>query len=169
MFRRKAKPEPEHRPPETNLLGNLLLVVDGSEPSIAAARFAVRLATQLGSRITAVYVVDTATMDYLLQTHIFVAEERDEFERDLEHTGQRYLQYVATIADSAGVLVDTELRRGSFHQTILQVARTLLVDAIVVGGWKRSITRKDAASVERQLILDEADCPVIVVREEAGR
>lgn len=171
MFRRKLKTEEEHEQgsDSSNLLGKLLLVVDGSKPSMAAARFAVQLAGQAGSSITAVYVVDTATMDYLLQTHIFVSDERTEFERDLESTGRRYLDYVTTIAGNAGLTVETELRRGSFHQTILQSARTADVDAIVVGGWRRSITQKDAASVERQLILDQADCPVIVVKDKDAR
>jgi hypothetical protein len=38
------------------------------------------------------------------------------------------------------------------------------VDAIVLGGWKRTIARKDVASIERQHILDQADCPVVVVK-----
>ena len=149
---------------EEGLLEHALLVVDGSEPSIEAARFAVRLSAQLGTRITAVYVVDTATMDYLLRTHIFVAEEREEFERDLENTGRRYLEYVTTIGKNHGVAVKTILEQGAMHQTILHMARDLNVDAIMVGGWRRSITQKDAASVERQLILDQAYCPVIVVK-----
>ena len=148
------------------MLGEILLVVDGSEPSVAAARFGVRLAAEFDSHVVAVYVVDTATMDYLLQSHIFVAEEREEFENDLERTGHRYLEYVRTIGDNHGVEVDVMLDKGSFHRTILQKARELSVDVIVLGGWRRSITRKDAASVERQLVLDEADCPVIVVKAD---
>jgi nucleotide-binding universal stress UspA family protein len=148
----------------TNLLGSCLLLVDGSEPCVTAAGFAIELAKQTGSRITAVYVVDTATMDYLMQMHIFVKEEREEFETDLEHSGQRYLEYVATIGRKLGVPLETVLRKGRFHSTIIQEARTLAVDAIVVGGWRRSVTRKDVASIERQLIPDQADCPVLVVK-----
>jgi nucleotide-binding universal stress UspA family protein len=156
-------------PPTTNLLGFCLLVVDGSQPCITAANFAVELAKQTGSRITAVYVVDTATMDYLMQLRVFVKEEREEFEVDIERTGQRYLEYVTTIGRKHGVSVSTVLRKGRFHTAILQEARDLGVDAIILGGWRRSVTRKDATSVERQLILDLADCPVIVVKCEADR
>ena len=174
MLWRKSKNEKksEEKAPEpasAGLLGSILLVVDGSEPSMAAARFAVQLGSQLGTLITAAYVVDTATMDYLLQTHIFVFEERAEFEQDLENTGGRYLQYVETIGKNHGITVETAMEKGSIHQTVLQMARELKVDAIVVGGWRRSITRKDATSVERQLILDQADCPVIVVKPEKTR
>lgn len=152
-----------------HLLESLLLVVDGSEPSIAAANFAVRLAGEIGSQVIAVYVVDTATMDYLLQMQIFVREEREEFEQDLQRTGTRYLEYVTTLGKKAGVAVDTVLSRGRFHTMILQEARTRHVDAIILGGWRRSVTRKDATSVERQLILDQADCPVVVINAEEKR
>ena len=159
--RHNATPE---RPATANLLGSLLLVVDGSEPSMEAARFAMNLAKQVGSRVTAVYVVDTATMDYLMQMRIFVTEERNEFEADIERTGRRYLEYVATIGRKQAVETETLQIKGRFHTVILQEARALHVDAIVLGGWRRSATRKDTTSVERQLVLDLADCPVIVVK-----
>lgn len=151
------------------VLGSCLLVVDGSEPCLAAASLAVTLAQQTGCRVTAVYVVDTATMDYLMQLHVLVRDERDEFEVDLERTGQRYLERVATLGRAHGVTVATVLRKGCFHTAILQEARDLGVQAIILGGWRRSVTRKDAPSVERQLILDLADCPVVVVKSETDR
>lgn len=160
----EAPPQANRAADRAHLLARLLLVVDGSEPSIAAANVAMRLSVEFGSAVTAAYIVDTATMDYLLQMHIFVDDERLEFERDLEATGRRYLDYVKTIAANQHVEVETILRKGSFHKNILELSRTLGVDAIVLGGWKRTVTRKDSASVERQLILDEADCPVLVVK-----
>jgi len=164
--RQNATPE---RTATANLLGSLLLVVDGSEPSMEAARFAMNLAKQVGSRVTAVYVVDTATMDYLMQMRIFVSEERSEFEADLERTAQRYLEYVTTIGRKQGVPTETVLRKGRIHTVIIQEARALKVDAIVLGGCCRSATRKDATSVERQLVLDLASCPVIVVKSPTER
>jgi nucleotide-binding universal stress UspA family protein len=107
-------------------------------------------------------------MDYLMQMRILIQDERQEFEHDLESSGQRYLEYVRTLADKHDVSqVETELLRGSLHQIILRRARELGVDAIVVGGWKQTITRKDTTSVERQLILSEADCPVVTVKTGA--
>ncbi len=161
-----ADPGPPDEAADGNLLGKLLLVVDGSKASTAAAQYAVRLAGQTGGEIIAVYVVDTATMDYLTQMHIFIREEREEFERDMGQTGRRYLDYVQTLGRNRGVSVRTDLRKGSFHQTILRMARELEVDAVILGGWRHTITRKDSTSVERQLILDEVECPVIVVKSE---
>ena len=148
-----------------NLFAKILLVVDGSEPSIAAARYAVDLAVQSGGHVVAVYVVDTATMEYLMQMRIFVRDEREEFERDLGQTGDRYLEYVRTIGRNNGIAVETVKDKGTFHQRILTVARERGVDVIVLGGWRRSVMSKDAMSVERQLVLDESDWPVIIVKD----
>jgi len=148
-----------------SLLKKVLLVVDGAEPSIAAANYAVQLACQTGAQVTAFYVVDTATMEYLMQMHIFVSDEREEFERDLERTGGRYLEYVRTIGANHGVTIETIQRKGAFHQAIVREAREQGYDTIVLGGWRRTVMAKDATSVERQLVLDEADCPVIIVKE----
>ncbi len=173
LFRRKsphkksagdpAVPEaaPEH---EDALFERILLVVDGSKASTAAARYAVQLAVESGGALTAAYVVDTATMDYLTQMHIFIQAEREEFEKDLERTGNRYLDYVGTLAANRGISVTKELRKGSFHKTILRLAAELPASVLVLGGWRHTITRKDTASVERRLILDEAECPVLIVK-----
>jgi nucleotide-binding universal stress UspA family protein len=162
MFGFKAKTATAES--ESSLFSNVLLVVDGSEASVAAANLAVAMAAQQKCELTAVYVVDTATLDYLLQMRILVNQEREGFEQDLERTGKRYLDFVQTIGRKLGLDVDVVLRRGSFHQEILKEARERKVDAIVLGGWKRTIARKDKASIERQHVLDQADCPVIVVK-----
>lgn len=165
MFGFKSKKETESETGE-NLFSRILLVVDGSEPSIAAAHYAVNLAAQSGGELTAVNVVDTATMDYLMQMHIFIKEEREEFEKDLERTGGKYLEFVSAVAGKAGLEINSVQKRGAYHKMILQEARQLPAGVIVIGGWKKTMTRKDAAGVERQLILDEASCPVIVIKSD---
>lgn len=149
---------------ETKLLAKLLVLVDGSESAIASVQYAVRLAAQVGSELHAVYVVDTETLDALIQLRIFVHEERLECEADLERTGRRYLEYAAAIGGKSGVTVHPHLKRGVLHQEVLHLARELAADGIVLGGWCPSITRKDAACLERQLILSHAECPVLIIR-----
>ncbi|OPZ26298.1 MAG: Universal stress protein family protein [Lentisphaerae bacterium ADurb.BinA184] len=147
-----------------NLFGRILVVVDGAEPSVAAGNYAVQLAAQCGGELTAIHVVDTATMDYLSHMRILVSEERLEFERDLATSGQRYLEYVRTVGRASGLDVRTVQGKGNLHQTVLKEAETLAVDVIVVGGWSASVLQKDFSSVERQLLMSEARCPVIVVK-----
>lgn len=151
------------------LLKKMLVVVDGSDASMAAVDYAVGLARQVGAALQAVYVVDTATMDYLLQMHIFVSDERREFEKELESTGARYLEYVKTAARKAGLEVTTHLARGAFHKTVLALAREVGADAIVLGGWCETVTRRDVMAGERRRVLEQAACPLIVVRCEDKR
>ena len=146
-------------------LQKLLLVVDGSQLSEEAAYFSFRLAKRLGCALEAVYSVDTATMDYLLQMHIFVSEEREEFEAAIEEKGKSYLERVKRLADACGVELETKILRGRFHQTILNYRKATQADAIVLGGWGEGRGHsKDTFSVERELIMKLAQCPVFVIK-----
>jgi nucleotide-binding universal stress UspA family protein len=149
---------------EEAFLKRVMLVVDGSQAGDAAALFAFRFARRLNCPLVAVYTIDTATMDYLLQMHIFVSDERNEMEQALEAKGRNYLDRTRRMGEAWGVQVETKIMRGAFHQAVLQQARQQNADAIIIGGWKRSSHDKDTFSTERELVMDLAACPVIVVK-----
>jgi nucleotide-binding universal stress UspA family protein len=169
--RNDSEPPPPANPEPDNFvfIRKALLVVDGSQPALDAAEFAVNFARQTGCRLCASFVVDTATLNYLQQMHIFVSEERQELEDDLERKGRRYLAGVQELGRKYDVEVDTHICQGRFHQVILKLARELEVDLIITGGWKHEIKQKDSSSIERQLIMDLAECPVIVVKKAGKR
>lgn len=144
----------------------LLVVVDGSKAANDALEYAIVMASGLGCELAVAFIIDTASMDILLQMNIFVSEERDDFEQELEHKGRRTLEAVRERCRQAGLRVETFLMKGCVHQVVLLAARKLSADTIVIGGWHNTSTRKDTTSVERQLILDQADCPVIVVKHQ---
>lgn len=146
-----------------SLFGKVLLVVDSADTSLAAAEYAVKLAQSCGGAIDALYVVDTPTVDYLTRLHVLVADEAEEYQRDMHTTAERYLSYLRELAKAKGVRLQTRVQTGAIHQVVLQVARELPADAIVIGSWRCSATQKDAAAAGRQLILEDAACPVIVV------
>lgn len=157
------------KPPDFVFIRKALLVVDGSQPSLDAAEFAVNFARQTNCHLCAAFVVDTATLDYLQQMHIFVSEEREELEGDLKRKGKRYLAGVEELAKKYELSVDTYICQGRFHQVILKLARELEVDLIITGGWKHEIKQKDSSSIERQLVMDLAECPVIVVKKAENK
>lgn len=150
-------------------IGKVLLVVDGSGPSRDASNFAVDFARQLKCKLDAAFVVDTAILDYLQQMRIFVKEERLELEQDLELKGKRYLSAVQELGEKYNIPVQTHICQGRFHQTILSLAKELEVDLLIIGGWKHEIKQKNTSSVERQLVMDLAECPVIVVKKSTTR
>jgi len=148
------------------VLDTVLCAIDGAECSMAAVEYAVRLGREIGSRILVVYVVDIGTIEYLSQMRILVAEERTEFERDLEATGKKYLLYVNTMAQKHNIHVETSLHKGVFHTVILDLMRNLKPSAILMGICPLSATRRDATNTERHLVFSEACCPVILVKSE---
>jgi len=152
-------------PPDFVFIRKALLVVDGSKPALDATEFAVQFARQTNCELCAAFVVDTATLDYLQQMRIIVSEERMELEQDLELKGKRYLAGVQELGKKHNLDIETHICQGRFHQVILKLARELEVDLIITGGWKHEIKKKDSSSIERQLILNLAECPVIVVKK----
>ncbi len=145
-------------------LKRVLLVVDGSQASEAATAFALRMAAAVGNELVAAYVVDTATMDYLQQMHIFVSEERDDLEASINAKGQAYLDRTKRLAQAVNAHVDTVVLRGRTHQAVLNYVREYNVDAIVIGGRRGLYHDKDIFTVERELLLELATVPVMVIK-----
>jgi nucleotide-binding universal stress UspA family protein len=146
----------------------ILAVVDNSDISIHAAEFAVNYADTQDADLYVVTVVDTDTINRLMKIKIFIEEEKEEFELDLERTAKKNLNYIKEMAESKKVDVKTFLLKGNIHKMVLRKAEDIDADLIVLGGWKLSIIKRDLLVRERQLILDEAKCCVIIVKEEVS-
>ncbi|MFP4056023.1 MAG: universal stress protein [Candidatus Brocadiia bacterium] len=143
---------------------HILTVVDGSESSMAAAKYAIQLAKSCKARLTAVAIVDTATLKRLLSTQIMVAAEMEEYEQELQESGRSHLAYVGGLAKEAGVKCETALLRGASHSAVLAEQKESGADLIVLGAFRWTLAHRDQIARERQLLLDEAPCPVLVVR-----
>jgi len=147
---------------EESFVGKVLVVVDESDEGERAFRYAREFCRATGASLSVAYVVDSASMDFLGKLHILIAEEQELFLAEMETRGRRLLQQMK--AEGDGLSVETYLLRGRVHQTVLRAAKELAADMIVLAGWKNIYTRKDTTSMERQLILDQAACPVTIVR-----
>jgi nucleotide-binding universal stress UspA family protein len=142
---------------------NVLLVVDGSETGVHAARYAARVAALHGARLTGVAVVDTATLKSLLKSSVLVEDEMTEFDQELEGSARRSLTYFEQLAGEAGVEHDQFLRKGSVHSVIIAEARRLNPDLLVMGSFTSSMIKRDLNARERRLIVDEVRCPILLV------
>ena len=147
----------------SQLFRRILLFVDSSDAGMAAAGHAIQLAQDQKASLVAVSVVDTDTLNMLLKTKIFLADERDEYEKELEHHGERYLRYVEKLADEAKIKVEFELLKGVAHRVIAAAARRHKADVIVMGTAKEQVGKRSLVTRERQMILGEVDCAVLLV------
>lgn len=143
---------------------NILLLADGTESSVKAAKFALKLAHVTEGKLVAISVVDTDTLRKLMSAHILVQQEMGEFERELEQTRQRHLDFVEQMGRKAKVQIETVLREGVCHSAVLAEQKAINADVIIIGGFRSSFTKRDLIARERQLILDEAPCPVLVIK-----
>ena len=112
----------------------------------------------------AVAAVDTETLSMLVRRHILVDEEMAELDVELEASAERQLRMVVSHAKRAAVPVETVLLKGTIHSAILGEARKRRADLIVLSGFTSTMTRRDVLAKEKQYLVDEAPCPVVLVK-----
>ncbi|MDR0657219.1 MAG: universal stress protein [Treponema sp.] len=147
------------------LISNIVVVITGSDASILAAKYAIVMSKQLHCRLTAVYVVDIATIRQLTLSKIFIQEESQEYEKSLEANGERYLSFVEELARAKGVKVEREIRRGAVYTEILTVADEKKADFIILGGWEKDRSARDIISHSHRELMINAKCSVLLVKE----
>jgi nucleotide-binding universal stress UspA family protein len=147
------------------LFSNIVVAITGSDASILAAKYAIVMAKAYKCRLSAIYVVDTATIRQLTLSKIFIQEESLDYERSLEANGERYLSFVEELARAKGVKADREIRRGAVYTEILSAADEKKADLIVMGGWEKDRSARDIISHAHREIMVNAKCSVLLVKE----
>lgn len=148
------------------LFQNILVMVNGTDASINAVRYAVLMAKLYRCRVHATYVVDTATIKQLTLNRIFIEEESREYEQSLEENGKRYLAFVEETAQAKGVKVETELRRGAIWSEVVASAEEKKIDVILLGGHDSDTgDEKEIISGSYRSIMLHARCSVLIVKE----
>lgn len=142
----------------------ILLFAEGSEAGMKAARDAIRLAADEKGLLIVATVVDTETLGQLLTSRILLQDEMEEYERELEASGRKHLNYIVNLAEQAGVKTRAALLRGSCNASILREQRERRADLLVMGAFRASTMQRDLMAREKQLIIDEIPCPVLLVR-----
>jgi nucleotide-binding universal stress UspA family protein len=147
------------------LFSNIVLAVSGSDASILASKYAIVLAKLYHCRLSAVYVIDTATIKQLTLSKIFIQEESQEYEKSLEANGERYLSFVEELARAKGVKIEREIRRGAVYTEILSVADERNADLILLGGWEKNRSARDIITHAHREIMINSKCSVLLVKE----
>ena len=147
------------------LFSNIVVAINGSDASTLAAKYAIVMAKAYHSDLSAVYVVDTATIKQLTLHKIFIQEESQEYESSLNANGERYLSFVEELARAKGVKIDREIRQGAVYTEILAVAEEKKADLIILGGWEKDRSSRDIFSHSHRETMINAKCSVLLVKE----
>ena len=147
------------------LINSIVTAVTGTDASILAAKYAIVLAKQFHCKLTAVYVVDTATIKLLTLSKIFIQEESTEYEKNLENNGNRYLTFTEELARAKGIKIEKIMRKGAIYTEILSVADEKKADLILLGGWEKDTKTRDIIGHSHREIMANAKCSVMLVKE----
>jgi nucleotide-binding universal stress UspA family protein len=144
------------------LFGNILVPIDGSEPSLAAVRMALRILEFCPAcKVTILYVIDTLVLNELAR---FSKRSAKEVESELEEQGRRYLELARKDAERQGVPAECLTGKGDPFEEILAAANRLRADLIIMGHTGRRGTSRILIGSVTQRVLDYAPCPVLVMK-----
>ena len=150
------------RPPIETILVN----VDGSEGAITAAQYAILLAQSIGAGLIAAYIVNTRALSDLVKTKIFLQEEQEEYQRDIEADADRYLNHVRQLAEGKGVEVELCKRSGNVHQELRKIVEEREIDLLVIGELSKIRSRRDEFFNEAERAMRSVSCSVLIVKDE---
>ncbi|MEE4195003.1 MAG: universal stress protein [Anaerolineae bacterium] len=140
---------------------HILVPTDGSQPSNDAGETAVQLALIHHARLTFVYVVDDSVVDKLT---ISMHKSRDNVIRDLNHSGQQYLDHLVRMTRNTDLKTNTVICQGNPWNEIDRLARKEGVDLIVIGQVGRSLARHTVIGPVAERVIQIAACPVLVIK-----
>ncbi|MDM0011841.1 universal stress protein [Variovorax sp. J22P168] len=144
------------------MFNHILVPIDGSDTSMLAVSKASGLALAFGSRITLIHVVDNYPFigvgaDYALGQNEYLAAATSSANAALARG-------VAALA-AEGLHSDQRVIDGHVvHEGIVDTAIAIGADLIVMGSHGRTGIEKLLLGSVTQRVLQEARCPVLVVR-----
>lgn len=137
---------------------NILVPIDGSEPSFKALRKALDLFRDGGTKtITALYVIPKTVERIQAFGSINI---REAFDKE----GRMILGKAVDIAEDSSVSLSVRMNEGVPYEKIVEMARTLKSDLIVMGS--RGYTKPHnflTGSCARR-VFAKAPCPVMVIK-----
>ena len=143
---------------------HILLPTDGSRHAEQAVLYGVELARVTGARVTGFYAAPNF--------HIFsyraaeLEESSKQFAIDVQAHAERYLAFIASVANEAKVSCNTVVERNDHpHDAICSAAKRLQCDLIVMASHGRRGLVGLMLGSETQRALAHTDVPILVWSE----
>lgn len=151
---------------ERGLFPHILVPTDGSENSIHAGRLAVQMASSHSSRLTLLYVVDSAIVDEIAGA---TSKRPETIRQELEDKGRSYLDYLVRLARNSDVQCEQVIRYGIPYREIADAARERGANLVVIGRVGSRGPRSALIGSVAERVIEYADCPVLVVSRTSTR
>ena len=141
----------------SKMFRTILIANDGSEPAFHALALALTIATENGA---ALHMVSVVEVPYLPET---IEEVREETHIE----GRRFhsvLNRARAMAEQGKVKLQTHVMAGHPVRDIIDLARDLKVDLLVVGARGHSALYERMIGSRADRIVHLSSCPVLVVK-----
>lgn len=139
----------------------ILLPVDGSEHSLNAVRYAIRLVQEGLSASFVLLNVQEPTYLY----EMVLAPDADVLERVTGAAGSHSLEGAEDLLRQAEITFEREVASGDPAHTILETGESYDCDAIILGARGRGVLRSALLGSVSQAVLHGSPVPVTIVRE----
>lgn len=137
---------------------NILVPIDGSEPSFKALRNALKIFKDGGTKtITALYVMPRTDKGVEVFGSMNIREA-------LDKEGRLILGKAVDIAEDSGVSLSVRINEGVPFEKIIQTARALKSDLIVMGSRGNTILHRFLIGSCAKRVMSDAPCPVLVIK-----
>jgi nucleotide-binding universal stress UspA family protein len=145
---------------------HILIPTDGSRPAAKAVKQGIALAKSLGAKVTALNVAPEFQMivdeGFVMPN---VGEMKKRFDDQTSKQAKKILDAIAAEAAAAGLKCETVVDRGARpYDAILERARKLKCDLIVMGSHGRTGLAHILLGSETSKVLTHSKIPVLVVR-----
>jgi nucleotide-binding universal stress UspA family protein len=137
----------------------ILIPTDGSDYSMRAAQYGISAAKLLGAEVIIIYVIDTVVLDQISKI-----TARENVEIELKQDGERYIKYIAGLAERSGVKASRLIVTGRPFEQIVHIAKSLGANLIVMGTYGRKGAERILIGSVAERVIEYASCPVLVVR-----
>ena len=142
---------------------HILVPTDGSAASDVAIQAAVRLARDMGARVTGLHVVPPFhTFTYRAE---MLEDTEEQYEKESEERARKILLTIEQQAQECAVRCDTMVvRSDDVYQAIIMTANDRLCDLIAMASHGRRGVRGLLLGSETQKVLTHSQLPVLVYR-----
>jgi nucleotide-binding universal stress UspA family protein len=142
----------------------ILVPLDGSAPSLDAAKQAVGIAAALGAQVTFLHVLPNLG-SYINLPRLYASESYNKLIEEFNAQGETILDNVIKEIDTKGVTIDKKLESGADPATkIIEVSREGQYDLIVIGNRGLTGATEYLLGSVSSRVADHAPCPVLITR-----
>jgi len=141
------------------LFSKILVAVDGSEVSYGALDAALFLSEKLGSKITAIHVMENVPTVYIESQKVL-----DELLEARKNESQKILDECSLIATKKGITLTTNLLEGNPASTILEFSQSEKYDVIIIGSRGMGKFKELILGSVSSKVIHHSTCPILLIR-----